>query len=279
LSERIDHFRADMDKLDRGEPQADIPAPQPEAAPEATPVNSLAEKYARLDPELKTALAEQATAHENARQQYLQSVQQLGNASVANLLANFPELQQGNPQQVLEQLRTQNPQRFAEISGHLQKVHQIQGHWQQLQAAQQQEQGRQFDGYSRAQDTEYDSYLASRPAHEQKIVEQNLGPMFREYGIDPQSLAQLYRSSPIVRSSQFQRMAHDLAVFYAARQASAQRGADPIPRVVRPGENISSGTDNSALAAAMRAFNADPNNPKLAAKALTARRRAAAGLR
>ena len=124
-----------------------------------------------------------------------------------------------------------------------------------------------------------DWFAATRPAAEVKAVRDNVVSVLEsEFGIDLNTLRSLYENNAAFRSGAGQRL-----VYQAVRSVLAERGIQKapanVPRVVRPGENISSGTDNSVLAAAMRAFNADPNNPKLAAKALTARRRAAAGLR
>jgi hypothetical protein len=284
LAQRIDQFRAERDAQEvlaehYAKQQPEAPMPQPEAVPEATPVSSLAEKYQRLDPELKGAIEQQATAHETARQQYLGAVQQLGNTAWANIMAQFPEMQQGNPQQVLEQMRVQNPQRFAEIVGHLQKVQAVGQHWQQLQTQQQQQQAREFSQFSAQADAEYDSYVATRPAAERKQVVDNLEGMFKAYGIDKQEFVKLYQSSPLLRSGAAQKIFHDLAVFHATRQATSKRPVAPVPKVVRPGETYDRPSGESAVVAEkMRQFAADPN-PRNAGKALAARRRAAAVLR
>jgi hypothetical protein len=230
------------------------------------------------NPKVRAALQEEATAHATARAQYLQSVQQLGNLQTAAMLAEFPELAaSGNPRGTLELMRVSNPERFAAISGRLSQIQQTVNHWNGLQQQQHQQQAQQFEGYSKAQDNEYDAFLKTRPAHEAKVVQQNLQGMFDTYGIDVRALEQLYRSSPVVRSAQFQKMAHDLALFHAARQASSQRGADPnIPRVFTPGDVSDRPSGESVVVAEkMREFAQDPN-PRKAAAVIAARRRAAA---
>jgi hypothetical protein len=277
LANEINQFRDQQNKIERGEPTAQqVPTPQPESAPEATPATSLAQKYQALDPELKGAIEQQATAHETARQQYLGAVQQLGVSAWTNIMAQFPEMQTANPQQALEQLRVQNPQRFAEITGHLQKVRAIDAHWGQLQAQQQQRAAQQFSQFSAEADAEYNSYLSTRPEGERKKVQDNLEGMFKAYGIDPHELTKLYNSSPLVRSGAVQRMLHDLALYHAATQAASKRPAAPVPKVFRPGVGSDHVAGESVVVAnAMRQFAAEPT-AKNAGAALAAKRRAAA---
>jgi hypothetical protein len=129
LRERLDAFRQQADTDDREAAKAaqPVPEPQPEAAPTPEPTQQQTNGVhpevveALKNPHVRAALEQEAMAHAGAREQYLQSVQMMGNAAWANVMASFPEMQTGNPQQVLEQMRTTNPQRFAEIAGHLQK--------------------------------------------------------------------------------------------------------------------------------------------------------------
>jgi hypothetical protein len=295
LAQRIDQFRAERDAQEvlgehyaRKEAEAaaqQAPTPQPEAVPEATPVSSLAEKYQRLDPELKGAIEQQAMAFEGARQQseaaraqYVGAVQQLGNAAWANIMAAFPEMTQGNPQQVLEQMRMQNPQRFAEISGHLQKVNQIGQHWQQLQAQQQQQQAQQFQQYSKEADNEFEDFKSSRPPGEAKAVNDRvINFVTRELGVDENTLRQLWNTNPIIRSPAMQRMLYMACAHSIAKESASQRAAAPVPKVVRPGESYDRPSGESVVVAAkMREFLDDPSNVRKAGAVLAAKRRAAA---
>jgi hypothetical protein len=293
LAQKIDQFRAERDAQEvlaehYAKQQPEAPTPQPESAPETAPADGVHPdiRAALTNPVVREALNQVVQQSEGARQQseaaraqYVGAVQQLGNATWASIVAQFPEMQQGSPQQVLEQMRMQNPQRFAEIVGHLSKVQQIGQHWQQLQAQQQQQQAREFSQFSAQADAEYDSYVATRPAAERKQVMDNLEGMFRAYGIDKQEFVKLYQSSPLLRSGAAQIMFHDLAVFHAAKQAASQRAAAPVPKVVRPGEAYDRPSGEAAVVTEkMRQFAADPN-PRNAAKALAARRRAASVLR
>jgi hypothetical protein len=282
LREKLDLFRQQADAEDRADA---IPQPQPEVAqpaPEPTPADGVHPdvRAALQNPHVRAALEQEATAHATARHQYDQAVQMMGNAAWANVMANFPEMQQGNPQQVLEQMRTTNPQRFAEISGHLQRVGQIGAHMQQLRAQQHQEQARQWQSNAVAQDQHYTDWSSTRSAAENKMVKERVFDVLKSYDINPDELQAAWNSNhPWVRSSAFQRMMHDLTVLHVAREAAGHKAPAHVAPVLRPGERGTGAPDNSQLAAAMKAFNADPKNPRLAAKALVARRKAAAGLR
>jgi hypothetical protein len=101
----------------------------------------------------------------------------------------------------------------------------------------------------------------------------------KELGVDEKTLGTLWHTNPVLRSGAFQKLAYMATAYAIARDSVSKRGADPhIPRVFTPGEAVTSGADHSALAAAFRAF-AQDSNPRTAAKALQARRKAASGLR
>jgi hypothetical protein len=286
LRERIDHFRQQADAEDRGQPVLEgdaVPEPQPEAPPSPAPTNGIDPEVAKAleNPKIRAALEQEAMAHAGARQQYLSAVQQLGNVQTAALLSEFPELQSGNPRGTLELWRVSQPEKFAAVAGRLNQIQQVVNHWNGLQHQQQQQQAQQFGHFAKTADAEYDAFVKTRPPGEGKIVQQNLEGIFAHYGIDRGALTRLYNSSPEFRSVQFQRVMHDLALFHAARQASSQRGADPrVPKVFTPGDAASDRlTGQSAVVQQkMREFAQDPN-PRTAAKALQARRRAASVLR
>jgi hypothetical protein len=250
--------------------------PRPAATPE--PAQPKSKVQAALeDPEIRSAIEQQVAQSEQARQQYMQSVQQLGNTAVANVLAQFPELQQGNPQQVLEQMRMQNPARFAEIAGHLAKVQQIGQHWQALQQQQQVQAAQQFEQYSQQADSEFEDFANSRPPGEAKAVRARaIDFAVKELGVDEKTLLHLWQTNPIIRSPQMQKMLYMATAYAMARDSVPKRGSAPVPKVFRPGVSEDHMTGESVIVAnKMRQFAADPT-AKNAGAALAARRRAAA---
>jgi hypothetical protein len=172
----------------------------------------------------------------------------------------------------------QNPARFAEIAGHLQKVQQIGQHWQQLQAQQHQQQTQQFQQWSQQADNEFEDFANSRPPGEAKAVKDRVIDFaVKELGVDEKTLLQLWRTNPIIRSPQMQKMLYMATAYSIARESAAKRGSAPVPKVMTPGVGYDHMSGESVVAAnKMREFLADPSSAKKAGAALAARRRAAA---
>jgi hypothetical protein len=284
-AKEIDKFRSDADAADRGLPAPEQLQPQPtEVAAETAPANTLAEKYARLDPELKAAVEQQAMAAEQARAQYSQAAQMLVQGTEAALLAQWPELRGVTAQQlpaVLHGINSRDPQRASQIVQSIQQAQQNIAAAQQHQAAeaqrQQQQAAQQFQTYAKAQDSEFEIFKQSRPAGEARAVRDNIAKVLTEdFGIDQEALLQIYNSNPAFRSSQAQRL-----IYMAVRASLAEKAVRNTPKglppvSVRPGASYDHASGESVVASnKMRAFNADPT-AKNAGVALAARRRAAA---
>jgi hypothetical protein len=280
LAEKVDAFRAAEAAAERAGPQQ--LAPQPESA-ETAPANTLAEKYARLDPELRTAVEQQAMAAEQARAQYAQSAQMLVHASEAALLSNFPELKGATPESlphILHGINSSNPQRAQQIVQHVQAAQQNIALAQQHHAAEVQRQQaahqQQFQSYARASDEAFETFAATRPAAEVRAVKDNIVTVLTEdFGLDPNALAQLYNSNPAFRSLEAQKLIY-AAVRNSLAERSVRRSFKGLPPVSqRPGMVDTGGADHYGVGEKMRAFR-DAPTAKSAAAALMARRRAAA---
>jgi hypothetical protein len=283
-AKEIDKFRSDADAADRGLPTPEQLQPQPtEVVPETTP-NTLAEKYARLDPELRAAVEQQAMAAESARQQYSQAAQMLVQGTEAALLAQWPELRGVTAQQlpaVLHGINSRDPQRASQIVQSLQSAQQSIMAAQQHQAAEVQRQqaqaAQQFQTYAKAQDDEFDNFERSRPPAEAKAVRDNIAKVLTEdFGIDQNALLQIYHSNPAFRSSQAQRLVY-MAVRASLAERAMRNGPKGLPPVsLRPGASGDYVSGESVVASnKMREFVSQPT-AKNAGIALAARRRAAA---
>lgn len=171
-------------------------------------------------------------------------------------------------------MRVQNPARFAQVAGHLQQIQTITAHAQQIQQAQAQQAAQQFEAYKQAEDNRYTDYEKTRPATEVRAVRENLlNVLTRHYDVDPHALEQLWHSSPVLRSAPVQRLLYDVVRFHLA-QDGIKAARPSLPPVMRPGEDSFHDDGETAQAkAAMRQFQSNPN-PKSAAAALMARRRA-----
>jgi hypothetical protein len=286
LQGRLDAFRQSADAEDRGQVEAAqrVPEPQPEVPQHEAPqqTNGVDPEVRRLieqNPKLREAIAQEAQMTHAVQQQYGQAISQAHSIAVSPAIESFPEIAGPHPQAALEQLRQTNPARYSEVVGRLQKIQAISNHMQQQHAHQFQQTMAQWQANGERHDQEYMDYASTRPAAENKAVKENLLDVMRAYGINEREFGQMYNMGhPWARSGIVQRIFHDLTVLHVARQQAAHKAPAQVGRVMRPGDAVASGTDNSALAAAMRAFAQDAN-PKSAARALIQRRKAASALR
>jgi hypothetical protein len=122
------------------------------------------------------------------------------------------------------------------------------------------------------EDEAFETFAKTRPEAEVKQVRGAVADVLtKEYGIDRSALAQLWNTSPLLRSAPVQKLLYDLTRFHLAQQ-NIRKAPMPNRPVQRPGE-VSIGHDYSELTQKMRDFAAD-STPRKAA-ALMARRRAA----
>jgi hypothetical protein len=294
LASRIDQFRAERDAQDvlaehYAKQQPEVPTPQPEAAPEAAPVNGVDPELARMleNPKLRDAVNQQIQQSEIARQQYMAALHQVSQIQAAAITNQFPEMAgvtQETLPAALNAINARDPARAQAIVNHLQATsRQIEATNQQIRAEQQramQQAAQQFERYSKESDSEFEDFKSSRPPGEAKAVNDRvINFVTRELGVDENTLRQLWNSNPIIRSPQMQKMLYMATAYSIAKESASQRAAAPVPKVMRPGESFDRPSGESAVVTEkMRQFAADPN-PRSAAKALAARRRAASVLR
>ena len=295
LAQQVDRFRTDAAAAERGQqtPQQQQPAP-PEAAPadlfrpqpESPEVPGGDPELVKLfqNEKIRGGITHALNQAEAARQQYAQAAQQALQQAAISSFAAVPELHGcANLDQVrgaLAVIQKNNPQRFLEINGHLQKIEQVRQFAHQQQQAQQaavqqqqQQAAQQFSAYSKAADAEYDKFQATRPAEEVKQVrEAVLDTLEEQYGLSKQAVAELYTTSPVFRSAGVQRALYDLTRLHLLQQ-NIHRAPMPNRLVMRPGTVETAGIDYTGFAEKMREFAADPN-PRKAAAALIARRAA-----
>jgi hypothetical protein len=240
-------------------------------------------QQALQDPEIRSALEQQAFAAEAARQQYAAAAQQLVQATESQLLASFPELKGVTAQTlgpVLHGIASRDPQRaqqiVAGIQGAAQNVQVARQHQYAEAVRQQQAQQQQFTAYAAQQDNEFEKFEQTRPAAEVKQVRENIYSVLKdEFGIDADAMQQLYHSNPAFRSAQAQKL-----IYAAVRQSLAEKAIHKapanLPPVQRPGTaGDFAHIDDHGTGRAAAEFRAD-SNPRTAARLLQARRRAAA---
>jgi hypothetical protein len=269
--------KADADLQPDLQPQPEQVQQPAEAQPQATPGVDPEVAKALQNPKVVAAINEQIASSEQARQQYSAAVEQMGHATVANILASFPEMKGINAQnfqQAIQAINAVDPARAQAIVSHVRAASQQLQAIQQQQTAQRQQAAQQQQTWMNQQDDEFEKWSQTQPANEVKAVRGAvIDTLTREYGIDRAELAQLWNSQPLMRSLPVQRLLYDITRFHLAR-AGIQKAATVHRPVQRPGTAETGHADYSELTARMKDFAADAT-PRKAAAALMARRRAA----
>lgn len=282
--EAIDAARAEVigeQPAETADPKADQ-----EAAPEEAPaVDGLDPELAKAlqHPQVRQAIEQHFQQAEEARITYVNATAEAVQMATAGFLALYPELNgmtQAQAQGALALMRQQNPQRFNEITAHLQRVDQIRGQHQQAAAVEAQRAQQRFGQWAVEQDRAFETALKGVNQEERGKITQEVLETAQEYGVDRQTFMHLYATNPVVRAAPFQRMMADAARYRMAKRSAAEsKGPERVvPPVVRPGAAGAhvSAVERSARAsvsAADRDFEANPT-AKNAARALAARRAA-----
>jgi hypothetical protein len=278
-AEQIDKFRSDADAADRGLPTPEVnlvPEVMPEPAQQKTKV-----QLALEDPEIRGAIEAQVAQSEQTRQHYVAALNGAMQVATATAYANFPELVGLNGQQLqgaLQAMRTSNPQRFNEVSQHIQRVQTIGAHMQQQQQQAAMQQAQQFEHYGKQADDEFEQFEKSRPPSEVRAVRNRVIDFaIKELGVDEKTLRQLWETNPIIRSPQMQKMLYMATAYSIARDSAAKRGPAPnLPKVFTPGVSYDHASGESVVASNKMCQFASEPTAKNAGIALAARRRAAA---
>jgi hypothetical protein len=228
------------------------------------------------NPAVRRALEAELRTVEESRAQHAASAKAAAQVSAASLLANYPELAHVPTDQLqtaIASIAQVNPQRAAQINAHLERTQSLFNAFQQAEGQRATIQQQQMQQWVAAQDAEFDRQVTSKetPESMRKITE-DVVALAGEYGIGKEQLAALWQSQPLMRSAPFQRMMVDAARYRAAQREVANKIDRSVPPVQRPGV-APLRNDDSGVAAAMKAFHADPS-PKSAAALLIARRAA-----
>jgi hypothetical protein len=244
--------------------------PQPVEQPQAQPQDGLSNKVRQAlnDPEIRNAIQAEIQHASTAQQAYSAAVGALQQAAQASLLSSVPELQNARTDQeaalIIQAVAKTNPARANEIAGAIQNAQRNMAVVQQHQQAAYAQQQQQFQAYAKASDAAFDSFAATRPAAEVKAVKDNIVSVLAEdFGLDPNALAQLYNSTPALRSVEAQKL-----IYAAVRNSLAERAMRNTPKGLppvsqRPGTVDTSGTYDPRLSpgltAAAREFKAKPS--------------------
>jgi hypothetical protein len=279
-----EHLEQAREALQQQPTQAETIQPQPES--EVPGVDAEIVEALNKSPKLRQALEKTAAEVQQMQQalgegyqQYAQATQQTAELATHTMLASFPELQGLNLQQLpaaLQVLKANNPVRYGEITQHLARVDQLGKQARAVQEHQQQQSQQQLAQWVQQEDRKFEESIKNESPETVRSVKSNVVRVAQEiYGISENELRALYQSSPLMRSAAFGKMMFDATKYHLAQQSVREHRAAPVPQVQRPGvSQPAASRSDYDVAAAKKAFERSPNDLKLAAAYLSAKRAA-----
>ena len=219
---------------------------QPEASASEAP-SGLSPKLqqALQDPELRAAFEAPYQAAEQTRQAYSQAAAQIAETSIAGLFASFPELQGLNSQQLpiaLQLIERQNPQRRAEIDGHLNRTAAIVAASRQAQDQQAQIDHQRFQQWSKAQDKALEAKIPEIANDPEMKVSRAALKSLKDVGYSEEELAAAWNGTPFsMRDHRAQLLIWKAAQYDMAKAGVGRPEPKPLPAVQRPGIAPSAG--------------------------------------
>ena len=280
-------------------PQAEIPPAEPTELdrmlaelPEhrrAPFVAAFNEMVSRAQYQAQTSYQEAVQQAQAVAQQYQQAAVQAIQVGEAVARQPFPELHNVPDAElpaVLGHIARTNPQRHAQIVGHVAQVKQALG--QQLHAAQviqhqrtqaqlqqqaaaQQRAAESFQRYAEREDAKIDKLLQAETPERRSALMQEAMAILRDDGLDDAQIEFMWKNDFTFRSATAQKM-----LMREAKSRIAERGVraarvTPVQHVVRPGVS-EPGSDRSAFAEVSREMRGRDLSVKDATRLLLARR-------
>jgi len=275
------------------EPQATEPPPDPNETKLARMMREDSEFRGQIENLLGGIEQQKADAraqYEEAVGQYRQAAQVAAMQVEGFLQSVIPELADSASVEQsrgrMDVLARTNPTRHAEIMSLINRGHQAIAHYgqhlqqqqiaaQQQQAAQAEQAKQDFSRFAEQHDSLFEDYVKGESAETRRAVTERVPEILqRHYGIDPQGLAEMYRTNPLIRSSAFQRMAWDASRWHIAREALPRAIDRTAPKVQTPGTSSGPITRSDGdYGEASRQFR-DAPSAKTGAALLAARRSA-----
>jgi hypothetical protein len=224
---------------------------------------------------VRNALSAEVQQAEQARQAYQQATLQAAQLSAASLFSFAPELANMSAQELPGALRLisqQSPERAAAINAHIQRTSNLYQASQQAAAQQQQLQNQQMERWAETQDQQFESTIAKENPETIRQVKNSVAEVLEtEYGIDKDTLRQLYQTQPFLRQASTQRLLFDLTKAKLAERSIATKLDRSVPPVQHHGTSSGVRGGDDGVAAALARFNANPT-PQNGAALLGARR-------
>ena len=278
LANEVDAYRAAEQAKQQPQQQA-----QPEVQPQISPEQALppgvdpeiADALTR-SPKLRAAVEAELSKADHARQQFAQASHLAAQAAVESILSDFPELIGLDGNQigaVVQAMAVNAPERHQQLTAKLQRAEQIHRMSEQAKSVQARIFQEQLASWTKSEDQRMDQYLATEPQETVRQVKDNLVKVMSDvYGADKNELAHAFATTPLLRSSVFQRALCDLVKHHMAQAQISDKKYRDAPPVQRPGVagDRPSG-DEVETSRAYQKFLKDPN-PRSAAAFIMSKR-------
>jgi hypothetical protein len=247
-----------------------------EAKPE--PETELDIEKALNNPRIKAAVEQQFNEAESVRQTFSNAVDTANDFARASFIQNFPEIAALPLEQwkgALAQMAQQQPARFQQAVGTLQRVVELQTAQQHQQQQRESAERLQFETYSRAESARFDDMIKSESKESRRAIEDSILESIKEYGGDTAEFVELFKNTKLLNSAVAQRMLWDAGKYRQMQKAAKAMPTRAVPPVQRPGvASRTSGYDGD-IQALDRQLSAT-GSLKVAAKLLEAKSRSRA---
>ena len=248
------------------------PQPQPQTDEEAM-------RQALDNPKIREALDLQVQQLESQRAAYAKQAEESAAFARATLFSNFEELNgvtTENLSSVLAAIEKLDPQRHIAVVKALHATDRLHKIADNARAQEAQIQQARVQMWANDQEKQFvANVIAKEPKEVVAEVSKN-GPriLAEHFGIDQDAFRQMVASNPGMRSAPAMALIFDAIKTKLAHEQLAQKRAPaPVPPVQRPGVSRPASSDDDT-SAALRAFKSNPNDLRLAAAYVNARRAA-----
>ena len=308
----VDDFRGDaaqpqQPEFEQTQPQQPELQPQLETAPAEVseldrmlaelPEHRRAPFVAAFNEMVSRAQYQAQTSYQEAVQQAQATANQFQQAAVQAIQVGeavarqpFPELHNVPDAElpaVLGHIARTNPQRHAQILGHVAQVKQALGqqlhaaqviHHQQTQAqlqqqaAARQEAAARFQQWAAREDDKVDKLLATETPERRTAIQQEAAAILREEGLTDQQIGNLWNSDATFRSATSQKLLMKEAKARIAERGVRAARVTPVAHVQRPEVASEESRDYSEYSHLERQYRGQPLTAKQAAELVIAKR-------
>jgi hypothetical protein len=193
-------------------------------------------KEALKKPQIRSFLEKNATETDQAVTAYQTALAQAQTFGQGSLLAIAPQLSQiprENWAQAIQIIAQKDPARGQQIVQVLQNVAALNERQQLVDVYQQSQRRHQFEAQSKIEDSRFEQMIGDKAKISEAAKE--ILPYFEEIGISKDRAAEMFNSTPALRTAEAQRIIFDALQYRKMQGASKAVPTRNLPPVARPG--------------------------------------------